>query len=257
MGNLNGKTIMKILIIFPHPDDETIFCGGTMARHIKNGDEIIWICAGLGERSRNSARRFSKLFFITHSILGSFPFLIVAQKLAVWWLSFFRKRNIELAEIRRKEALEAARVMGVAKVHFLEIEDMKFGKFAGKMKEEFKKYLNLYKPEVIYTFHPNGLTGHPDHAALSRAVIASAKELSSPARPKIFGAAVPQSMAGKLKLPILAVKDDEIKKEIILSEEELEKKKETLAKYQSQSYIWGIFLEKHPEVLEREYFVEL
>lgn len=248
---------MKILFIFPHPDDETIFCGGTIARHVKAGDEVIWISAGLGERSRNSARRFSKLFFVAYSILGSFPFLIVAQKLAVWWLSFFRKRNNELAEARRREALKAAQVFGITKIHFLEIEDMKFGKFAGKIKEEFRKYLNLYKPEIVYTFHPNGLTGHPDHVALSRAIVEAVKRLSRDQMPKIFGAAVPQSIAKKLKLPLLAVKDNEIKKEIILSEKELEKKKETLAKYQSQSYIWEIFLEKHPEVLEREYFVEL
>ncbi len=247
---------MKILAIFPHPDDETIFCGGTIARHIKSGDEVVWICVGLGERSRNSAKRFSKLFFIAHSILGNFLFLIITQKLAVWWLSFFRKRNIELAGIRRKEALRVAELLGI-KVIFLEIEDMKFGKFAGKIREEIKKYIELYKPDIIYTFHPNGLTGHPDHVALSRAVIEAAKELSSLNRPKIFGAAVPQNVARKLKLPILAVKDDEIKKEIILSDEELVKKKETLAKYQSQSYIWEIFLEKHPEVLEREYFTEL
>lgn len=248
---------MKILFIFPHPDDETIFCGGTIARHIKNGDEIIWICAGLGERSRNSARRFSKLFFIAYSILGSFPFLIVAQKLAVWWLSFFRKRNNELAEVRRREALEAARVFGITRIHFLEIEDMKFAKFAGKMREEINKYLDLYKPDIVYTFHLNGLTGHPDHVALSKAVIKAAKGLSDNSKPEIFGAAVSQSIAGKLKMPILAVRDGEIKKEIILSREELARKKEALSKYQSQSYIWGIFLEKHPEVLEREYFAEL
>ena len=182
--------------------------------------------------------------------------MIVLQKLAVWWLSFFRKRNLELAEIRKKEALKAAEFLGI-KVIFLEIEDMKFGKFAGKMREEIKKHLDLYKPDIIYTFHSNGLTGHPDHVALSKVVIKAAGELRFLDRIKIFGAAVPQRIAKKLKLPILAVKNGEIKKEVILSDEELAKKKETLAKYQSQSYIWEIFLEKHPEVLEREYFVEL
>ncbi len=248
---------MIILIIFPHPDDETLFCGGTIARHIKNGDEIIWICAGLGERSRNSAKRFSKLFFVAHSILGSLPFLIILQKLAVWWLSIWRKRNMKLAEVRRKEALEVAEFLGIKDVKFLEIEDMKFGKFISEIKEEIKKYLNLYKPDIIYTFHLNGLTGHPDHVALSKAIVEAVKKMPGGQIPKIFGAAVPQSIAKKLKLPLLSVKDDEIKKEIILSKEELTKKKEVLAKYQSQSYIREIFLEKHPEVLEREYFTEL
>ena len=247
---------MKILIIFPHPDDETLFCGGTIARHIEKGDKINWICAGLGERSRNSAKRFSKSFFIAHSILGNAPFLIILQRIAVWWLSFFRKRNMKLASIRKEEALNVAEFWGI-EVVFLEIEDMKFSQFITQIKEEIENYLNLYKPDIIYTFHFNGLTGHPDHIALSKALLGAVKKASGGQTPKIFGAAVPQNVARKLKLPILAVKNDEIKKEIILSGEELAKKKEALAKYQSQNYIWEVFLEKHPEVLEREYFVEL
>ena len=30
----------KILVIAPHPDDETIGCGGTLLRHRDHGDEI-------------------------------------------------------------------------------------------------------------------------------------------------------------------------------------------------------------------------
>ena len=30
----------KILVIAPHPDDETIGCGGTLLRHKDHGDEI-------------------------------------------------------------------------------------------------------------------------------------------------------------------------------------------------------------------------
>lgn len=33
---------MIILIIAPHPDDETIGAGGTIARHIARGDEVSW-----------------------------------------------------------------------------------------------------------------------------------------------------------------------------------------------------------------------
>lgn len=33
----------KIVIVSPHPDDEILGVGGTMLRHIKQGDEIFWL----------------------------------------------------------------------------------------------------------------------------------------------------------------------------------------------------------------------
>jgi len=33
----------KILIVAPHPDDETLGCGGTLFRHKAEGDDIYWV----------------------------------------------------------------------------------------------------------------------------------------------------------------------------------------------------------------------
>jgi len=34
----------KICVIAPHPDDETLGCGGTILKHKKENDKVYWIC---------------------------------------------------------------------------------------------------------------------------------------------------------------------------------------------------------------------
>lgn len=39
----NISSMKKIAIVTPHCDDETIGCGGTILKHVKNGDQVFWI----------------------------------------------------------------------------------------------------------------------------------------------------------------------------------------------------------------------
>lgn len=48
----------KVLVVAPHPDDETLGCGGTLLKHRDNGDEIHWlIITGISEGQGFTAER--------------------------------------------------------------------------------------------------------------------------------------------------------------------------------------------------------
>ncbi|MFJ8102430.1 PIG-L deacetylase family protein [Lysinibacillus sp. NPDC096212] len=35
--------LKKIIVLTPHPDDETLGCGGTLLKHINQGDKVYWL----------------------------------------------------------------------------------------------------------------------------------------------------------------------------------------------------------------------
>ena len=42
-----------VLVIFPHPDDESFSSAGTLARYIDNGIPVTYACLTLGQMGRN------------------------------------------------------------------------------------------------------------------------------------------------------------------------------------------------------------
>jgi LmbE family N-acetylglucosaminyl deacetylase len=46
---------MRILVIAPHPDDETLGCGGSLLKHKSNGDSLSWLIATRGHEPQWSS----------------------------------------------------------------------------------------------------------------------------------------------------------------------------------------------------------
>jgi LmbE family N-acetylglucosaminyl deacetylase len=124
-----------LLVILPHPDDESFPMGGTLAKYAAEGVEITLICATLGEMG--------------------IPDIEPAQA----------------AIIREKELKAAASILGIHKVQFMRYQD---GSLANVDTENFISYLmnamRRLNPEAVITFGPDGISGHPDHVAISRLV---------------------------------------------------------------------------------------
>ncbi len=133
---MNGS--LKLLAIFPHPDDETLGLGSTLARYSAEGVETYLICATRGERGWFEAE-------------GPDPGLE------------------EVARIREAELRCAAEHLGIHEVSLLDyidgdVDQADPEKIIGKL----VSHLRRIKPQVVVTFGPDGAYGHPDHIALSQ-----------------------------------------------------------------------------------------
>lgn len=127
------KKLGTILGVWAHPDDETYCSGGIMAAAAQNGQKIVCVVATKGEKGVQDETRWPAA---------------------------------ELADIREKELKAAYKVLGVTKHECLEIEDGECQN-ADYGLDDIHAAIITYKPDTILTFGSDGLTGHPDHRAVS------------------------------------------------------------------------------------------
>ena len=118
---------MNVLVIAPHPDDETIGCGGALCLHQQRGDRVV-------------------VAFLTSGELG---------------LKHLPREKART--IREREAKAAARILGVTRIHFLRQPDWMLGDHIKTAARALQPILRAEKPHLIYT--PHAAEGHPDHQA--------------------------------------------------------------------------------------------
>ena len=117
--------------IFAHPDDEAFGPGGTLYNLSKTHD-VYLICATRGDKGQPT------------------------------------EEDRKLAQIRSAELRASARILGIKKVHFLNCIDGRLSNAVyHKIVQKITPILDQYKPELLITFEPRGITGHVDHMALS------------------------------------------------------------------------------------------
>lgn len=136
------------MCVFAHPDDESLGCGFTLARYAAEGIDISLLCATRGERGWQDKPEV-------------FPGMA------------------QFGRIREMELMDAAHLLGIGEVHFLDYIDGDLDKVdRAEAVEKIVGHIRRIRPQVVLTFDPTGAYGHPDHIAISQyalgAVVAAA-----------------------------------------------------------------------------------
>jgi LmbE family N-acetylglucosaminyl deacetylase len=128
-----------ILAVFAHPDDETFLAGGTLAKYAAQDCDVFVVCATHGEGGRR----------------GEYEGISTR----------------EFARLRWREMEAACRVLGVNEPILLGCADQQLARDCwNSATAEVVRYIRKLKPDVVITFGPDGVSGHPDHVALSQIV---------------------------------------------------------------------------------------
>ena len=117
----------KILVIAPHPDDESIGCGGAICLHCRRGDSVSVVFLTSGEQGAPGGPEEG------------------------------------VKSVREAEARAAGTVLGVERLDFLRLPDRGLGENLERGAERLAEVLAGQRPDLIYLPHPE--EDHPDHAA--------------------------------------------------------------------------------------------
>ena len=150
----------NILVVAAHPDDEVLGCGGTIAKHINQGDEVHVLILAEGITSRDTKRDRSN-------------------------------SKEELSELGIA-AHKAHKIMGTSSLKLLDYADNRMDSvdlldIVKTVEEEVKEK----KPKIVYTHHHGDL--NIDHQITHQAVLTACRPYPDQSVKKIYCFEVPSS----------------------------------------------------------------
>jgi LmbE family N-acetylglucosaminyl deacetylase len=127
----------RLLLVFAHPDDESVFAAGLACRTVAQGGLVALCTATPGE----------------HGKLGEPP--VCARD--------------RLGAVRQAELMAACAELGIATVRVFGYSDRALASApTDTIRRQIVEIIRAFRPQVVATFDPNGSNLHPDHVAISR-----------------------------------------------------------------------------------------
>ena len=122
-------TPVHVMVVTPHPDDAEYGVSGTVARWTREGKQVMYVVCTKGDKGTSDVKMKPK----------------------------------KLAEIREKEQLAAAKILGVCKVVFLRLPDQGL-EDTPEFRKQIVRLIRMYRPEIIVTADPyRRYIWHRDH----------------------------------------------------------------------------------------------
>ncbi|MFC2947244.1 bacillithiol biosynthesis deacetylase BshB2 [Virgibacillus sediminis] len=158
-----------VVVIYPHPDDESFGAAGTITQFREQGVPVTYLCGTLGEMGRN---------------MGS---------------PTFANRET-LPEIRKKELKNACEVLDM-ELRMLGYRD-KTLEFENRSEvaEHLKGILEEINPSLVITHYPDHAV-HPDHNALGAAAVEAVRRMDPEKRPAVWAQAITNNYLEELGRP--------------------------------------------------------
>lgn len=167
-----------LLAVFAHPDDEAYRPGGTLALLAQRGVQVHVLTATRGQAGSRGE-----------------PPLCAPD---------------ELPAVRERELRCACETLGIEPPRQLEYEDGHLSKAdPEEITAQILKIVDEVCPQVMLSFGPDGLSGHPDHVAIGRCAAEAFHR--APQVSALYTVAVPRSLAKRLDMKrVWAVPDEAI-----------------------------------------------
>src|SRR5262249_26826647 len=117
----------NVLVIAPHPDDESIGCGGTLCLHRQRGDTVCVVFLTSGERSSDTEPAET------------------------------------IRAVRETESQRVCEILGVSGTDYLRLPDLGLPANIERAALQLRPVLESRSPGILYLPHPQ--ESHPDHEA--------------------------------------------------------------------------------------------